>query len=231
MRAKPDIVKLNRGNPYWLINALKDANGDVRSQVAEMLGELKDEIATDALIDALNDDSWSVRRNSAWALGEISPTRAVPYLISAFSKTWAGIDAYCAEALVKIGRPAVMPLLRVIEGPDSNARYWSIEALGDIGDTRAVEPLIALLADNDVIIRYGAAKALGAIGDFRAFNPLRQLLRDPSEMVKRLAKKSISKVLPAEAARKAGLQPERVIKLIAIIKTEDGTLKEIDIDL
>jgi HEAT repeat protein len=94
-----------------------------------------------------------------------------------------------------------------------------------------VEPLIALLADKDVIIRYGAVKALGAIGDSRAFNPLAQLLLDPSEMVKRLAKKSISKVLPAESARKAGLQPGHVIKLIAILKTEDGTLKEVDIDL
>jgi HEAT repeat protein len=124
-----------------------------------------------------------------------------------------------------------MPLLQVIEGPDSNARYWSIEALGEMGDTRAVEPLIALLADKDVIIRYGAVKALGAIGDSRAFNPLAQLLLDPSEMVKRLAKKSISKVLPEESARKAGLQPGHVIKLIAILKTEDGTLKEVDIDL
>jgi HEAT repeat protein len=119
----------------------------------------------------------------------------------------------------------------VIEGTSSNARYWSIEALGEMGDTRAVEPLIALLADKDVIIRYNAAKALGAIGDSRAFNPLAQLLHDPSEMVKRLAKKSISKLLPDELARKAGLLPEHVIKLVAIVKTEDGTLKEIDIDL
>jgi HEAT repeat protein len=124
-----------------------------------------------------------------------------------------------------------MPLLRVIEGPHSNARYWSIEALGDMGDTRAVEPLIALLGDKDVIIRYGAAKALGAIGDSRAFNPLAQLLHDPSEMVKQLAQKSIRKVLQAESTRKTGLQLVHVIKLIAIVKTEDGTLKEVDIDL
>jgi HEAT repeat protein len=164
-------------------------------------------------------------------LGEIGSTRAIPYLIGAFSKTWEGIDAYCAEALVKIGRPAVTPLLRVIESPDLNTRYWSIEALGEMGDTRAVEPLIALLADKDVIIRYGAAKALGAIGDSKAFNPLAQLLDDPSEMVKRLAQKSLSRVLPPESARKAGLQSGRVIKLIVVVKTEDGTLKEVEIDL
>ncbi|MGZ5233424.1 MAG: HEAT repeat domain-containing protein, partial [Burkholderiales bacterium] len=129
------------------------------------------------------------------------------------------------------GRPAVMPLLRVIEGSDLNMKYWSIEALGEMGDTRAVEPLIALLADKDVIIRYGATKALGAIGDSRAFNPLAQLLQDPSEMVKRLAQKSISRVLPPESARKGGPQLGRVIKLIAVVKTEDGTLKEVEIDL
>ena len=49
MRAKPDIAKLKaEKNLYGLINALKDADAEVRSQVAEMLGELKDEVAANA---------------------------------------------------------------------------------------------------------------------------------------------------------------------------------------
>jgi HEAT repeat protein len=216
---------------YGLINALKHADPEVRLKAAEMLGQLKDEVASNALIEGLHDDCWSVRRNAAWALGEIGATRAIPYLVSSFSKTWEGIDAYCAEALVKIGRPAVMPLLQVIEGPDLNTRYWSIEALGEIGDTRAVEPLITLLTDKDVIVRYSAAKALGAIGDSRAFNSLAQLLHDPSAMVKQQAKKSISRVLPSETPQKSVSEAERVTKLIVIIKNEDGSLKEVTFDV
>jgi HEAT repeat protein len=123
-----------------------------------------------------------------------------------------------------------MPLLRIIEGTDLNTKYWSIEALGEIGDSRAVELLITLLTDKDVIVRYSAAKALGAMGDSRAFAPLVQLLHDPSEMVKQQAKKSISRVLPSETPQKAAFEPGHVTKLIVIIKNEDGSLKEVNFD-
>ncbi len=37
------------------------------------------------------------------------------------------------------------------------------EALGKIGDARAVEPLIATLEDSDVAVRWTAAQALGKL--------------------------------------------------------------------
>ncbi len=164
-------------------------------------------------------------------MGEIGSARAILYLISAFRKTWGGVDAYCAEALVKIGRPAVKPLLRVIDGPDLNTRYWSIEALGQIGDARATEPLIALLSDRDAIIRYSSTKALGTIGDSKAFDPLAKALRDSSDMVKRQAQKSLRKLVSQGSAQRIDLQAGKLIKLIAVVKTDDGTLKDIEIDV
>jgi HEAT repeat protein len=232
MGTKADIAKLKKKkNLYGLINALNDPDADIRSRVAEGLGELKDEAATDALIEALNDDHWSVRRNAAWALGEVGSARAVLYLIGAFKKTWGGIDAYCAEALVKIGRPAVKPLLRVLDGPDLNTRYWSIEALGQIGDARAIEPLIALLSDQDAIIRYSSTKALGAIADSKAFDALTKSLQDPSDMVKRRAQTSIRKLVSQESAQKIDLQTGKLVKLIAVVENHDGTVKNIEIDV
>src|ERR1035437_8232292 len=116
MRTKADIAKLKeKKNLYGLINALKDPDADIRSQVAEGLGELNDEAATDALIEALNDDHWSVRRNAAWAWEELCCARVFLSLIGAFRRPGGGIDAFCAGALVKTGRPAVKPLLRVID--------------------------------------------------------------------------------------------------------------------
>jgi HEAT repeat protein len=230
MRTKADITKLKESkNLYGLINALKDPDVNIRSQVAEALAELKDDAATDALIEALSDDRWSVRRNAAWALGEISSARAILYLIGAFRKTWEGIDAYCAEALVKIGKPAVKPLLQAIDSQDLNTRYWSIEALGQIGDSRAVEPLITLLTDRDAIIRYSATKALGTIADGKALDPLIKALRDPSDMVKRRAQKSMRKLVLNELTPKIDLRAGKLIKLIAVVQTEDGTLKDIEI--
>jgi len=132
---------------------------------------------------------------------------------------------------VKIGRPAVKPLLRVIDGPDLNTRYWSIEALGQIGDARAIEPLIALLSDQDAIIRYSSTKALGAIADSKAFDALTKSLQDPSDMVKRRAQKSLRKLVSQESAQKIDLQTGKLIKLIAVVENSDGTVKSIEIDV
>ena len=58
------------------------------------------------------------------------------------------------------------------------------EALGYIGDARAVRPLIALLKNKD---RYGheaAAEALGKIGDDRAVEPLVTALKDEDVYVR-----------------------------------------------
>jgi HEAT repeat protein len=52
-------------------------------------------------------------------------------------------------------------------------RRNAVEALGKLGDERAVEPLIAKLKkDKDKGVRAAAAKALGKIGDKRALEPL-----------------------------------------------------------
>jgi hypothetical protein len=57
-------------------------------------------------------------------------------------------------------------------------RYAAVEALGKIGDSRAVEPLIAALKDWDQDVRYAAVEALGKIGDSRAVGPFIAALND-----------------------------------------------------
>jgi len=116
-------------------------------------------------------------------------------------------------------------LLRVLDGPDLNTRYWSIEALGQIGDARAIEPLIALLSDRDAIIRYSSTKALGAIADSKAFDPLIKALRDPSDMVKRRHKSQYAnwcRRIRSEDRPAAG----KLIKLIAVVESDDGRSKK-----
>ena len=56
-------------------------------------------------------------------------------------------------------------------------RRVAVEALGKIGDTRAVEPLIKALQDSEEYVRRGAVEALGKIGDTRAVEPLITVLR------------------------------------------------------
>ena len=98
-------------------------------------------------------------------------------------------------ALGKLGTPAVKPLITGLKSSDVSVRCGCAEALGKIGDTRAVEPLIKKLKDRQEYVvresyktiysqsvRASCAQALGDIGDRRAVEPLIKMLtdRDPS---------------------------------------------------
>lgn len=64
------------------------------------------------------------------------------------------------EELIKIGKPAVEPLIVSLKNKDKSVLWEVIGALGEIKDRQAVEPLIVFLHDKDVEIRYSAAEAL-----------------------------------------------------------------------
>jgi bilin biosynthesis protein len=102
-----------------------------------------------------------------------------------------------AWALVKIGKPAVDPLIRALKIPDCQVR-WGVGLvawiLGKIGDNRAVEPLIQALQHSEPIAREEAAWALGEIKDVRASESLLQALRDSETAVQREAAKALEKM-------------------------------------
>jgi HEAT repeat protein len=95
------------------------------------------------------------------------------------------------EALVDIGEPAVGPLIETIKDDmyGGDILIYTVVALGEIGDSRAVEPLIEVLKNEDINqneyinykdinIKENAAVALGKIGDSRAVEPLISALKD-----------------------------------------------------
>ena len=77
-----------------------------------------------------------------------------------------------------------------------------IDALGEIGDIRAVEPLIKELKSNDRWIRRSAAKALASINDPRIIQPLMSHLLEASESdpeVRKSAADALARMKPLEA--------------------------------
>ena len=151
-----------------LINALKDNDKYVRKAAVYALGEIGDKRAVEPLIKVLEcDNNSDVRKAAVHALGELRDERAVKPLTN-YLRCW-GVWIVC-NALAKIGKPAVETLITALQDRDPVIRMIAAEALGKIGDKRAVEPLINLLEDEEVKIV--AAEALGKIGDKRAINPL-----------------------------------------------------------
>ena len=68
------------------------------------------------------------------------------------------------------------------------------EALGQLGDKRAVDPLIKALSDDHYWVRLSAAMALGQLGDKRAVDPLIMVLSDDYSGVRKAAKAALKKL-------------------------------------
>jgi HEAT repeat protein len=153
----------------------------------------------DTLVQDLKDNDLIVRLHAAKALGEAKDARAVEPLIAALGDKGCGHTA--ANALAKIGKPAVEPLIVALKNENPFVRRNAAEALGEIKDASAVKPLVDALKDDDLIVRRDAAKALGKIKDFTAEEPLTSALKDESPAVRRNA---------AIALREMG-KPEAVV--------------------
>jgi len=90
----------------------------------------------------------------------------------------ASLGRQPTELSMKIGKPAVRPLIYELKDHDPLVRSNAVKALGAIQDPRAVEPLIKVLNDKDPLIQRQSVKALGRINDPRAVEPLIVVLGD-----------------------------------------------------
>ena len=123
-------VKIHRS-----IQALKDENYNVRKGAVDTLGKIGDARAVEPLIQALKD---GVRESP-----EMDSKLTAMEQINRWREFLRGISI----ALAKIGEPAVKPLIQTLKEEDEMVRRKVADALGEIGDTRAVEPLTQSLTD------------------------------------------------------------------------------------
>ena len=79
---------------------------------------------------------------------------------------------------------AVEPLIALLNDPEWTVRKDVANALGLIGEARAVDPLLARLANDEASwVRVLAAMSLGRIGDARAVPALVRAMRDDDALV------------------------------------------------
>lgn len=101
------------------------------------------------------------------AVEQLSAARleaAIPTLIAALGYNNPGAAVAAVEGLIQIGKPAVMPLMELLDGYNYGARAWAIRALAGIGDPRGLETLLdAAKNDFSFSVRRGAARGLGTI--------------------------------------------------------------------
>jgi len=67
-------------------------------------------------------------------------------------------------------------------------------ALGMLGDSKAVDPLISMLNDENESARHAAVVALGNIGGPRVIKPLRDACSDSDSLVRDKAKRTLKEL-------------------------------------
>lgn len=169
--------------------------------------------AVEPLIAALDDNNRQVRMVVAEGLGRLGDPRAVNPLLHIAMHI--GEDAtMAAAAIVKIGPRAVEPLITALEDENPNVRNAAAEALGKLGDPRAIKPLNIALRDHKIDTK--GTEALVKLNVADAVEPLLEMLKDGNSDIRRTAAVSLGDLREARA-----VQP-----LITLLKDSNGDVRK-----
>jgi HEAT repeat protein len=143
--------------------------------------------AIGVLVDAMGDASWRVRKDAVARLAKWPDRDGVvaPLIATLADDSNVGLRNAAVEALATIGAPAIAPLCSALEAGGDHRKFL-IEALGAIGDRRAVPWIVRALDDPDENVRAIAAEHLGNLGGGEAASALRERLKRV-DLIARLA--------------------------------------------
>ncbi len=162
-----------------LIADLKSQDVNTRRDSATQLGQLGPAArpAVAALVENLTDRDKQAWSNAMGALASIGPDAAdaIPALIECLDGSASGgrggrdgeqMTLRAAYALTQIGKPAIPPLIKILENGDKDSRAGAAMALGGMGAeaAEAIPALVANLGHEDDDIRQAIANGLGGIG-------------------------------------------------------------------
>ncbi len=214
------LVKDGRGAPV-LISALSDPEPSVRNTIIqslaqigrpaiplltwllEQVGDSRQAHAAGALAQmaehgiepltaALKHPDRSVRRLAVHALGHIGELKTIDTLSAVIREDWdADVRTAAVQALARMLKPAVEPLIRLLQDWNCWVRSAAADALGQIRDERAVEPLALALGDKEANVREAAATAITRIGGSHAACCLVRMVGSGSPEVRQAVERTL----------------------------------------
>jgi HEAT repeat protein len=119
-----------------------------------------------------------VRQSLVRCLGRLGDDHALPVLIGTLQDRDLQVCQEAALALSRFNSPAAFEALLAALTRKENREEWQVrrfaaQALGKLGDRRAVPALIASLRDESDLVPPAAAEALGELGDRQAVTALK----------------------------------------------------------
>lgn len=177
-------------DPQTWVKQLSSEEKATKLRALEKLAELKDKSAAPGILPLLQEGG-EVKVQAVKTLAKLGDPSTVPALIDAIDfGVGAGSDPAIkraneankeiAQALGEFGdKSAVEPLSKLAErSKDSYAKIAAINALGDLGDAKAVPKLVEIAVDegNEPYVNKKAVQALGNIGDPGAVPAIKKML-------------------------------------------------------
>lgn len=182
------------------VTGKRPVDNRMRVEFLRALGELNDPVASEVLTKVAlrqsEEQNFLINNLAVEQLGRLADPATVPALIEALylfdpSDPRNRLTQSVPAALVRIGKPALPPLLKILRGEDDKAlaqtKAWieavrqrapqaaaqmsaeaemkkeAVFALGTLGFPEALEPLVAAASDADKGVQLGAAVALAQI--------------------------------------------------------------------
>jgi HEAT repeat protein len=216
-----------------LVEALRDANLDVKRYATAAIGTLGSEagMAVPELLQDLKDKDTVVRQNAARSLGKAgssSQSTVVPALSAALQDQEPDVRVAAAEALTSPGllnHSDPKPVLDLMKNADPRVRACAAGALGQFSDAAktVVPALMEACKSSDAVVRRGAMASLGQFGIQAKAAPvfIDGLLKDQDGEVRKNAGAALAKLAPelgpdvkaaAKALIKALHDPETDVK-------------------
>ncbi|PKK91632.1 MAG: hypothetical protein CVV64_02905 [Candidatus Wallbacteria bacterium HGW-Wallbacteria-1] len=177
-----------------LKSALNHPSENVRFWTTRILAAMGGE-AVEPLIEALKDPNAEIRIFAASALGDTDDARAVyPLIIALRDRVWT-VRKGAADSLKKLGVRHIEILVKSLNDPNPDIRYWVEKIIGEIGK-QAIKPLVHVLRnDRNREMRFFAAFGLSAIGDSSAVDPLIDALTtDVNDWVRKYSATALGKI-------------------------------------
>lgn len=121
--------------------------------------------AVAGLLDAARYDTEQAQVLAIGVLGQIGDARPVDFLIEALQSDQHALQTAAAIALVRIGQPAVRPMLKLmLNFNQQNTRATAVEIFKQIGDD-AIDPLMQAVYEAGDLERSQAGWVLGEFGE------------------------------------------------------------------
>jgi HEAT repeat protein len=154
--------------------SLQSQDEEIRRRAIQKLKGIPLQNTCMLLFSSMGDDSWRVRKEAVEVFVSSHPDEnTIGSLLELLrSEDNAGLRNSAAEAVIRLGELATVPLIKLIRDTDADVRKFVIDVMGSINTSAFIPPLLSALQDDDVNVAAAAAEHLGNLGDARVVQEL-----------------------------------------------------------